>query len=147
MKKKHKIYLDDVRTPIDNSWKVVRNYNQFKNAIMLLEIENIELISLDHDLGTEAMEEYFKNVVPNFVLNYDNIMNEQTGLDCAKYIVEKCMDNNIKPPIIHVHSANPIGAANIMGYINNFLKNIGEPQTCIRKDIPHTVDKNLMRKY
>ena len=44
-------------------------------------------------------------------------------------------------PEVYVHSANPIGAANIMGYINNFLMNEAQPQTCVRVSIPHTVDE------
>ena len=29
-----KIYLDDVRTPVDKSWAVVRNYDQFVITVM-----------------------------------------------------------------------------------------------------------------
>ena len=36
-------------------------------------------------------------------------------------------------------AANPIGSANIMGYINNFLMNEGQDQTCVRVKIEHTV--------
>jgi hypothetical protein len=43
----------------------------------------------------------------------------------------------IKFPEVLVHSANPIGSANIMGYINNFLMNEGQDQTCVRVKIPH----------
>jgi hypothetical protein len=46
---------------------------------------------------------------------------------------------SIKFPLVVVHSANPIGSANIMGYINNFLMNENKPQTCIRVNIDHTV--------
>jgi hypothetical protein len=42
-------------------------------------------------------------------------------------------------PVIYTHSANPIGSANIMGYINNFLKNEAQPQTCSRVRIHHTI--------
>ena len=45
----------------------------------------------------------------------------------------------IKFPEVVVHSANPIGSANIMGYINNFLMNEGQSQTCVRVQIEHTV--------
>ena len=45
-------------------------------------------------------------------------------------------------PHVYVHSANPIGAANIMGYINNFLKNEAQPQDCVRVQIEHTVEPN-----
>ena len=32
---------------------------------------------------------------------------------------------------------NPIGSANIMGYLNNFYMNEGQAQTCVRVQIPH----------
>ena len=81
------IYLDDVRTPVasnlDKMWTVVRNYDEFISKVTEIGIENIEVISLDHDLGDSAMAEFYANVSPNYTLNYDNIK-EKTGLDCAK---------------------------------------------------------------
>jgi hypothetical protein len=41
-------------------------------------------------------------------------------------------------PKVYVHSANPIGAGNIMGVCNNFLMNEGQDQTCVRVKIEHT---------
>lgn len=136
---KYKIYLDDVRTPIHESWVTVRDFYEFVDKIEELGLENIEVISLDHDLGPEAMKEYFKNVATNYELHYENI-NEKTGLDCAKWLVAESMVSKIPLPQIFVHSANPIGAANIIGYINNFLKNNRQPQTCVRVNIPHTAN-------
>ena len=43
-------------------------------------------------------------------------------------------------PKVYTHSANPIGSANIMGYINNFLMNEAQPQDCVRVLIEHTVE-------
>jgi len=46
-------------------------------------------------------------------------------------------------PTVLVHSANPIGSANIMGYVNNFFMNEAQPQTCVRVNIPHLIkDEN-----
>jgi hypothetical protein len=42
-------------------------------------------------------------------------------------------------PNVYTHSANPIGSANIMGYINNFLMNENQEQNCVRVKIAHTV--------
>ena len=56
-KEKIRLYLDDVRTPKDADWKVVRNYDEFVSTVMYIGLENIELISLDHDLGDTAMNE------------------------------------------------------------------------------------------
>lgn len=151
-----RIYLDDVRTPrpdeVGVGWVVVRNYQEFIDTVIQIGLENIQVISLDHDLGDSAMSEYFNNVSPNYTLNYDNIK-EKTGYDCAKWLVNHFYDLHpeslenrrtfrgrpIPFPQIYVHSANPIGAANIMGYINNFLMNEAQPQTCVRVKIPHTV--------
>ena len=74
---KKRIYLDDVRTPLDPEWIVARNYNEFVAAIQIYGLENIELISLDHDLGDTAMLEYYNNVKENFsdFLNKNNMSN------------------------------------------------------------------------
>lgn len=125
------IYLDDVRTPVSKDWIVVRNFDEFVAKIEELGLENIELISLDHDLGDSAMEEYHKNVSPNFSLDYNNIK-EKTGYDAAKWLVEKSMELETLLPRIYTHSANPIGSANICGYINNYLMNCKLPQTRVR---------------
>jgi len=152
---KQKIYLDDVRTPVNPEWVVVRSYDEFVEKVRELGFENIEVISLDHDLGDTAMSEYFNNVSPNYTLDYSNI-EEKTGMDCAKWLVDYYYDNynlaedlisrkskkilGITFPKVYTHSANPIGSANIMGYINNFLMNEAQPQDCVRVLIEHTVE-------
>ena len=78
-----KIYLDDVRTPKDKDWVVVRDYHQLVNLVQNVGIKNVHTISLDHDLGDDAMNEYHTNVSPNFKLDYNNI-SEKTGYDVAK---------------------------------------------------------------
>ena len=159
---KIRIYLDDVRTPISpnnewiegvEEWTIVRSFQEFVDAVIEVGLEGIEVISLDHDLGDTAMKEYFENVSPNYTLNYDNIK-EKTGMDCCKWMINYFYDTNLgrdlmsrsekknQPfsfPKVFVHSANPIGSANMMGYINNFLMNEGQPQSCVRVRIPHTI--------
>lgn len=134
---KEKIYLDDVRTPIEEGWTVVRNYDEFVSTIMYIGLDNIELISLDHDLGDTAMNEWKYGVTKNYAINYDNIT-EKTGLDCAKWLVNQWLDG--KPVVdVFTHSANAIGSANIMGYINNYRHLHHLPQNCVRVRIEHTV--------
>jgi hypothetical protein len=138
-KEKMRLYLDDVRTPKDADWEVVRSYDEFTAHIRLHGLENYDLMSLDHDLGDTAMNEYYNNVHPNYTLDYNNIT-EKTGLDCAKFLVAESMTSGIPLPAIYVHSANPIGSANIMGYINNYFMNCRLPQGCIRVKIEHTIN-------
>ena len=136
------IYLDDVRTPVasnlDKMWTVVRSYDEFVAKVSEIGLDNIEVISLDHDLGDSAMTEFYANVSPNYTLNYDNIK-EKTGIDCAKWLVDLSIESKIPLPQVYTHSANPIGSANIMGYINNYLMKSKRPQTCVRVQINHTV--------
>jgi len=140
---KKRIYLDDVRTPLQDDWVVVRNYDEFVSKIRLVGLDNIEVISLDHDLGDSAMVEYYNNVKDNYQLDYTNIT-EKTGYDCCKFLVSESMSKNIPLPQIYVHSANPIGSANMMGYINNYFMNCRLPQTCIRVTIQHTISEDLI---
>lgn len=132
-----KIYLDDVRTPVDGDWIVVRNFDEFVAKVTEIGLENIDMISLDHDLGDTAMKEWYENVSVNYQLNYDNI-EEKTGYDCAKWLVDQWL--NGKPVVdVFTHSANAIGASNIMGYINNYRHVTKLPQNCIRVQINHTI--------
>ena len=137
---KIKIYLDDVRTPVEkDNWVIVRSYDEFVEKINEIGLENIDMISLDHDLGDTAMTEWHRNVYKNYELNYDNIT-EKTGMDCTKWLVEQWMDG--KPVVdVVVHSANAIGSGNMMGYINNYLKNSKQPTTCIFATTKHTIDE------
>jgi len=147
------IYLDDMRTPDDSNWIVVRDYHEFVEKVLEIGLSGISLISFDHDLGDTAVKEYFNNVVSNYIIDYDNI-EEKTGYDAIKWLVNHYYDLNpdrlemdrrtkkdkeIIFPTITVHSANPIGAHNIMGFLNNFLLNEGQEQNCIRVQIPHSV--------
>jgi hypothetical protein len=145
-KMKKRIYLDDIRTPVSpnnewvegiQEWTVVRSYDEFVAKVTEIGLENIELISLDHDLGPSAMQEWHSNVYHNYQLNYDNI-NEKTGMDCTKWLVEQWLDGQ---PVVDVviHSANAVGSANMMGYINNYRHIHKLPQNCVRVRIEHTV--------
>jgi hypothetical protein len=160
----YNLFLDDKRNPNDVKWvdlppvewRVVRSYNSFvemvkKNGLPII-------IAFDHDLAIEHYGEYIRSVTEKSEearqIRYGKLR-EKTGYDCTKWIVDYFYEmnpdriemsrskkgaNKIKFPLVVVHSANPIGSANIMGYLNNFLMNENQPQTCVRVDIPHTVE-------
>ena len=48
------------------------------------------------------------------------------------------MNKKIPLPTIYVHSANPIGSANIIGYVNNYFRNSKLPEVCTKVNIEHT---------
>jgi hypothetical protein len=135
------IYLDDTRTPLSRvdgnpEWTVVRSYDEFVNKVNEIGLENIEQISLDHDLDQTAMNEWLYNTVKNYTINYDNIK-EKTGYDCAKWLVKQWKQG--KPVVTVVtHSANAIGSAHIMGHINHYRHLNKLPQNCVRVRIEHS---------
>lgn len=131
---KKSLYLDDQRTPNTTipgyePWYVVRNYDEFVNWITENGIP--DLISFDHDLADEHMEDYFKQKLNQGYQfpDYDSY-NEKTGLDCARWLAEHIQANNLVLKTVTVHSHNPVGATNIQSYINGFKKHMGWDQDC-----------------
>lgn len=109
-----KLFVDDVRTPPDDSWIVTKTY---QDAIKLIDkhTDQIELISLDHDLGLDSCK-----------IEYDHGGNEvyieQTGYDILLHIVQRKFDGKPIPKEFRVHSANPVGVERMNGVIERYLK-------------------------
>jgi hypothetical protein len=135
------IYLDDTRTPLEHplgkEWVTVRDYDEFVDLVTKTGLSNVELISLDHDLGKSAIDHFFGYTRENYEILYDWI-SERTGMCVAKWLVNHARENGLDLPQCYVHSANPIGSGNLMGYINMYLKERRKPQTCIRAKWKHS---------
>ncbi len=113
------IFLDDERRPGQVTWieipcipvcmwNIVRNIEQFKELLdkALKAGITIKHISFDHDLAD---------------IHYGgDYSDEKTGMDCAKYLVDWCMDNDQPLPEWTVHSMNPVGVENINKLLLNF---------------------------
>jgi hypothetical protein len=126
------LWLDDIRNPFINlegrvpkeegtiEW--VLSYEQFVQWINMFGLPDI--ISFDHDLADEhyTPPQYWENYQES--KEYQEAQNylEETGMDCAKWLVDYCMDNDVPLPIYYVHSANPVGADNIRGLLGNYIK-------------------------
>lgn len=120
------LFLDDVRHPdttwmgfmygrgVDATiyktldWDVVKTYDEFVDFITNNGIP--QWVSFDHDLA----DEHYKS---------NSESTEKTGLECVKWLVEYCHDNNVPFPQWAIHSANPVGAENMESYILSALKN------------------------
>ena len=94
-----KLYLDDIRIPQTEGWDIVRNYDEFVFWIRLNGVP--DEVSFDHDLGDNTTE---------------------TGYSAAKWLGQHCIEKDIPFPKWNVHSANPVGKANIEAYIKNVIK-------------------------
>lgn len=118
---KRLLFLDDLRYPIDayhytkqdiflrDDWEIARNYHQFVSSI--IEEGLPEFISFDHDLADEDYLESDSHEIP-----------EKTGYECAKWLINYCMDHNAELPKFFSHSMNPVGKENIESLLNNYKK-------------------------
>ena len=87
MLQKINLYVDDIRRCPEN-FIVARNYDE---AINILNTNEINILSLDHDLGID-----------------DNGV-EKNGYDIVKYICE----HGISPKKIYLHTDNAVGRDNM----------------------------------
>jgi hypothetical protein len=125
------LFLDDIRNPKDawgytkrdiyikKHWYVVRTYTEFTMAVTShYNIGNKlpDIISFDHDL---ADEHYAGQILGADPENYK----EKTGYECAKWLVEFCIDKNTPLPTYYIHSMNPVGSENIRMLFENYEKN------------------------
>ena len=144
------IYLDDQRTPLEkpspnSDWVVVRNYDEFVLLIERTGLENIEIISFDHDLDRSATMHYLEYVKTHYEIDYSKI-SEPTGLDAVRWLISHSLTTGKPIPKCYVHSANPIGSGNMMGFINLYLKNCKRPEDCIRVRWDHEINGKIFRK-
>lgn len=105
---RYAMFIDDLRdASMYYSFPIVtvRSYDE---AVQYIEEHGLpDFISFDHDLGD--------------VVNTP----ERTGYTFAKYLIEYIMDHCSTARFDYVvHSANPVGKANIEGYLSNAFANI-----------------------
>jgi hypothetical protein len=103
------LFLDDERFPKDVTWeryfipldtfRIVRNYQEFVNIIHARGMP--DFISFDNDLGEE-----------------------KEGYDCAKWLINHCIDKDLSFPNYVVHSKNPIAKDRIISIIENYLRTL-----------------------
>jgi len=135
-KMKTLLWLDDIRNPYIDNWLRdyapqfaygegdvvwVKNFDEFVNHIKFEGIP--DMISFDHDLGEDVAKE---RVLGGMSKRQARIKKRETksGYDCTKWLVDYCLDNEIPIPHFVVHSANPVGAENIRGLLNNAKKHM-----------------------
>lgn len=117
-----KIYLDDIRTPVDKSWIIVRNYNEFVKQILSLSSDDEYVISFDHDLADEhyTPKEYRDDYEASKTYQENKQYKEMTWNDCAKELVSIITRWWLKKPYIcYIHSFNPVWADNIKRTLND----------------------------
>ncbi len=110
-KMKKLIWHDDIRDPHDSKMDWL-DYSSIGKDVEVIWLKNMQdfvnwiqtngvpdAICFDHDLGEDT----------------------PTGYDCAKWLVNYCLDHKVLPPIWACQSANPVGKVNINRLLKNFV--------------------------
>ena len=121
------LWLDDVRDPFQNDWLNFSPIGKLVNVIWVTTYQEFidwimnnglpDAVCFDHDLSDLQA---FKRSYPEMVEDIE--CNEKTGYDCAKWLVEYCIDNNKSLPEYAIQSANPVARENINSLLTNFNK-------------------------
>lgn len=106
-----KLWVDDERQPPEG-WIWAKTFDEAVDAINHNELE---IISLDHDLGIQS----------------------KTGYELAKWLSQ----NQKWPSLVNIHSANPVGVQNIEFEVKFYNKHFGSISQ-ITKEKPY-LDKNI----
>lgn len=129
--KKYNLFLDDIRFPekvfdytgdkmyLTPDWVIVRSYDEFVKYVT----ENglPETVSFDHDLADEHYHRDMYKGVAEYSKHYESFK-EKTGYDCVKWMVDYCINNEKPFPNWYLHTMNPVGKANMEGYIRSYLR-------------------------
>ena len=91
----YKLFIDDLRDPVTNDWKVARSSVEAKDIVVEFGIPNE--IAFDHDLG-----------------------GDDTSIVFINWLINEMVDRGLVLPPgfkFSIHSMNPIGAENIKWYM------------------------------
>lgn len=129
------LWLDDMRCPSENDWAEwiikygpvnqpceviwVKSYQQFTEWIKKNGLP--DGICFDHDLGEDVAKEKVKRGMSKRKARQEKKLSK-SGMDCAKWTIEYCMDNKLSLPPYSIQSANPAGRENIDGILKSFIK-------------------------
>ena len=103
LKARHaKLFIDDLRFPVDNTWNIARTSQE---AIDFIKLNGLPgTISFDHDLG-----------------------GDDTAIVVINWMIDQILDGKLIIPknfTYTVHSANPVGKANIIGKMEGIIKHL-----------------------
>ena len=129
-KSKNLLWLDDLRNPFEGKWieEFAPEYLNSGSIIWVLNYEEFiewirknglpQKICFDHDLGEDvAIKLVSKGVNKKKAREVKKLA--KSGYDCAKWLVDYCIDHDLQIPDWDIQSANPVGKENINGLLIN----------------------------
>lgn len=110
-----KLFIDDIRTPPDDTWNICRDVSSAIRALDMF-YEDVSEIMLDHDISHQVVVGKMSRPYPC----------EETFEAVARYLatLKKYQDartdeHRIWSPKIHIHTSNHVGAKKMMDILKN----------------------------
>lgn len=108
-----KLFVDDIRTPPDDTWHICRNISSAIRALDMF-YEDVEEINLDHDISHQVVVGKMSRPYPC----------DETFETVARYlaVLKRYQDarqdeHRIWNPKIQIHTSNYVGAKNMLGIL------------------------------
>ena len=119
------LWLDDIRDPYTEKFSVEvlylkEEYLNIDTSALYQEKCKVRWVKTQKEFENYINE----NGLPDLI-SFDNDLGigNGEGYDCAKWLVEYCMNNELQLPKWFVHSANPVAKENIENLLINFKNN------------------------
>lgn len=125
------LWLDDIRDPEEEQWFIyheqfkgdsvvwVKSYSDFTSWIKDNGLPYA--ICFDHDLGEDVAKSKVSSGMSKRQARREK-RETMSGMDCAHWLVNYCMDNKLHLPLYEIQSANPVGKDNIDGLLKSYNK-------------------------
>ena len=123
------LFLDDERFPKNvkwielplEQWVIVRSYKEFSDWISRNGLPRV--ISFDNDLADQSYGVNWEEAARDGKFTELNAsLREKTGYDCAKFLVNYCLDKELDLPQYYVHSMNSVAKDYIISLLESFKK-------------------------
>lgn len=109
------LWLDDIRNPFDYV-----DERTWIEAYSPIGIENVKCIWIK--TYNEFCDYINQHGLPDAICFDNDLGEEKEGYDCAKFVVNYCLNNDSPAPLYNIQSANPVAVENIDCYLKNFIE-------------------------
>jgi hypothetical protein len=127
--KYYHLFLDDIRKPVDawlytrddvflkEQWVIVRSHAAFTEEVTkrFAAGEWPVRVAFDHDLA----DVHYLHLEGE--ISYERL-EEKTGYHSAKWLIDFCLNHDLRLPAFSCHSMNPVGKENILSLLAAFAK-------------------------
>lgn len=117
------LWLDDLRNPFKDNW--VRDFSPIGIECEIIWIKKYYDFCYYIEESGIPDAICFDHALSDIHCN-KSTYKEKTGYDCAKFLVEYCLDNKLQLPLWSIQSSNPAGKTNIQALLENYTKFINK---------------------